>query len=63
MKRIPINTIGGMCRTILSTYYKIGTYNVFEHDFPAVMEIYESQDNDKGLLVYGKIHPSMERPL
>ena len=30
-----------ICRTILATYYKIGVYNVFERDFPAVVEIYE----------------------
>ena len=37
-----MNTIeGGICRTILATYYKIGSFNVFEHDFPAVMEVYE----------------------
>ena len=31
-----------MCRTILATYHKIGTYNVFEHDFPAVIEFNEN---------------------
>lgn len=34
-------TEDGICRTILATYHKIGTYNVFEHNFPAVMEVYE----------------------
>jgi hypothetical protein len=35
------NSIGGVSRTLLSTYHKIGVYNVLEHNFPAVMEIYE----------------------
>lgn len=34
----------GCCRTILSTYHKVGTFNVFEHNFPAVMELYEEDD-------------------
>lgn len=38
---MPINTIDGICRTILSTYHKIGVYNVFEHQFPAIMIVYE----------------------
>ena len=37
-------TEDGICRTILATYHKIGTYNVFEHNFPAVMEVYEDID-------------------
>lgn len=42
MKKIPMNTTeDGTSRTILATYHKIGTYNVFEHNFPAVMEVYE----------------------
>lgn len=42
MTRILLNTIGGgVCRTILSTYHKIGVYNVFEHLFPAILELYE----------------------
>ena len=41
MIRIPMNTADGLCRTILSTYHKIGVYNVFEHWFPAVIERYE----------------------
>lgn len=36
-----MNVVGGCCRTILATYHKIGVYNVFEHLFPAVMEVYE----------------------
>lgn len=44
MTVIPINTIEGLCRTILATYHKIGTYNVFEHDFPAVMEVYADRE-------------------
>ena len=36
-----LNMLDGCCRTILATYYKIGVYNVFEHQFPAVMMIYE----------------------
>ncbi len=45
MKKIAINTIeDGICRTILSTYHKVGTFNVFEHNFPAVMELYEEDD-------------------
>lgn len=28
----------GVSRTLLATYYKIGTYNVFEHGFMAVIE-------------------------
>lgn len=52
MKQIPMNTMAeGICRTILSTYYKIGTYNVFEHDFPAIIEINESEDDKRGMLV------------
>lgn len=39
-------TEDGICRTILATYHKIGTYNVFEHNFPAVMEVYEDGDSD-----------------
>lgn len=39
MSQIPINTIDGIARTILATYYKIGVYNVFEREFPAVLEI------------------------
>lgn len=50
MKIIPLNAIddlsGLICRTILATYHKIGTYNVFQHDFPAVLEIDET-DTDK----------------
>lgn len=44
MTRILLNTIGddGICRTILSTYHKIGVYNVFEHLFPAILELYEN---------------------
>ena len=38
---MPINTVEGLCRTILATYYKIGTFNVFEHCFPAILERYE----------------------
>lgn len=57
MKVIPINTIEGICRTILSTYYKIGTYNVFEHDFPAIMEINELKENKKGLWYMGRFIP------
>ena len=46
MLRIAMNTTeDGICRTILATYHKIGTYNVFEHDFPAVMEVYENENN------------------
>ena len=37
-------TEDGICRTILATYHKIGTYNVFEHQFPAVMEVYKDKD-------------------
>ena len=45
MRTIAINTIGdGICRTILSTYHKVGTFNVFEHNFPAVMELYAEDD-------------------
>jgi len=40
MRTIAINTIeDGICRTILATYHKVGTCNVFEHNFPAVMEV------------------------
>ena len=50
MKLIPLNTVddlsGAICRTILATYHKIGTYNVFQHDFPAVLIVYE-EDTDK----------------
>lgn len=54
MLRIIMNTTeDGICRTILATYYKIGTYNVFEHSFPAVMEVYESKRDGEGLLVQG----------
>lgn len=35
------NSIGGVSRTLLATYHKIGMYNVLEHNFPAVIEIYE----------------------
>lgn len=52
-------TEDGICRTILATYHKIGTYNVFEHDFPAVMEVYESERDERGLLVQGKVHPGV----
>lgn len=39
MRKIAINTIeDGICRTILSTYHKVGTFNVFEHNFPAIIE-------------------------
>ena len=48
MKRKMLNETDGVCRTILATYYKIGTYNVFEHNFPAVIEIYEDTKNEKG---------------
>jgi len=41
MRIRPLNTVNGICRTMLSTYYKIGVYNVFEHQFPAVLTIYE----------------------
>lgn len=42
MLRIIMNTTeDGICRTILATYHKIGTYNVFEHNFPAILEVYE----------------------
>lgn len=45
MKQIPLNTVknnmGGVSRTILATYHKIGSYNVFEHNFPAILEVYE----------------------
>ena len=42
--RVPLNmSENGICRTILATYHKIGIYNVFEHDFPAIMEIYEDE--------------------
>ena len=37
-----MNTTGdGICRTILATYHKVGTCNVFGHQFPAVMEVGE----------------------
>lgn len=43
-----MNTIeDGICRTILSTYHKVGTFNVFKHNFPAVMEVYEDGDSDR----------------
>lgn len=47
MKQIPLNTVknnmgeGEVSRTILATYHKIGSYNVFEHNFPAILEVYE----------------------
>lgn len=45
MKRIALNTAEeGICRTLLATYHKVGSFNVFEHNFPAVMEIYEEED-------------------
>lgn len=51
MKKIAINTIeGGICRTILSTYHKVGTFNVFEHNFPAVMEIDNNMEGINVLL-------------
>lgn len=34
----------GICRTLLATYHKVGTFNVFEHNFPAVLELYEEDD-------------------
>lgn len=44
MKKIALNTAEeGICRTLLATYHKVGSFNVFEHDFPAVME-YEGDD-------------------
>ena len=52
-------TEDGICRTILATYHKIGTYNVFEHNFPAVMEVYESERDERGLLVQGSVHTPM----
>ena len=49
MRNTPLNAIpteaGHICRTILATYHKIGTYNVFEHNFPAVLESYETEDS------------------
>ena len=55
-----MNTIeDGICRTILATYHKVGTCNVFEHNFPAVMEVYESERDDRGLLVQGSVHTPM----
>lgn len=49
--QIVLNTImindKEVCRALLATYYKIGTYNVFEHCFPAVMEIKNVQDDHK----------------
>lgn len=49
-KRITLNTIqtdsGEVARTILATYHKIGVYNVFEHDFPAILELCE--DSTRG---------------
>lgn len=41
--RVILNAVGGgqICRTILATYHKIGVYNVFEHNFPAILELYE----------------------
>ena len=57
-----MNTIeDGICRTILATYHKVGTCNVFEHNFPAVMEVYESERDDRGLLVQGDVHSGVER--
>lgn len=50
MKAKMMNSIGGgqICRAILATYYKIGTYNVIEHNFPAILEIYETlQEKEK----------------
>lgn len=39
MKKIALNTAEeGICRTLLATYHKVGSFNVFEHDFPAVIE-------------------------
>lgn len=52
-------TEDGICRTILATYHKVGTCNVFEHNFPAVMEVYESERDDRGLLVQGEVHTRM----
>lgn len=55
-----MNTIeDGICRTILATYHKVGTCNVFEHNFPAVMEVYESERDERGLLVQGSVHTPM----
>lgn len=34
----------GVSRTLLATYYKIGTYNVFERGFMAVVEYEDSAD-------------------
>lgn len=52
MKQIPLNTIktkcvwgGGVSRTILATYHKIGSYNVFEHNFPAILEVYDDKES------------------
>ena len=57
MKILPLNTTeDGISRTILATYHKIGTYNVFEHNFPAVMEIYETEADERGLLVERPVH-------
>lgn len=58
--RIAMNTTeDGICRTILATYHKAGSFNVFEHDFPAVMEVYESERDERGLLVQGEVHPGV----
>lgn len=47
--KIPLNALekGRICRTILATYHKIGTYNVFQHSFPSLMEISNNKDMAK----------------
>lgn len=51
MKKIALNTAEeGICRTLLATYHKVGSFNVFEHDFPAVMEIDNNMEGINVLL-------------
>lgn len=39
----------GVARTLLATYYKIGTYNVFERGFMAVIEYEDTASDTEGM--------------
>ena len=48
-KQTVLGAANGVARTLLATYYKIGTYNVFERGFMAVIEYEDTASDTEGM--------------